>query len=153
MLLRYWSRQEAGCYTNDTSNDEDYWRGIPAFSYIGVSKLSCRPCNLWIKCHNELSPSKFYTRGCHGKWYWPWGLPKSSSVQLVKDLIEMMNFEYTEHCRTKDIFTGTTDSTDADTEDRDITPPSSKEQLSSRFLGSQGRCRYQPGEKRSAYLE
>ena len=28
-----------------------------------------------MEAFNELSGRKFYTRGSHGKWYWPWGIP------------------------------------------------------------------------------
>ncbi|RPA93210.1 hypothetical protein L873DRAFT_1816292 [Choiromyces venosus 120613-1] len=51
------------------------WDHIPPFSYIGVSKLSCSACRIWIEALNEQSGRKFYTRGSHGKWYWPWGIP------------------------------------------------------------------------------
>lgn len=48
----------------------------PAFSYIGVSKLSCKPCHLWLSAYNaRLNVPKFYTRGSHGKWYFPWSPP------------------------------------------------------------------------------
>lgn len=48
---------------------------IPAFSYIGMSKLSCRACSLWIDWFNNRGGRQYHTRGCHGKWYWPWGAP------------------------------------------------------------------------------
>lgn len=50
---------------------------VPPFSYIGVSKLSCKPCSLWIAAFNERGNRypKFYTRGTHGKWYYPWTAP------------------------------------------------------------------------------
>ncbi|KAG0632749.1 hypothetical protein HOY80DRAFT_897586, partial [Tuber brumale] len=47
------------------------------FSYIGVSKLSCSACRIWIEAFNELSRRRVYTRGLHGKWYWPWGIPRA----------------------------------------------------------------------------
>ena len=53
----------------------DSWDNVPAFSYIGVSKLSCSACRVWIEAFNELGGPKFYTRGSHGKWYFPWGMP------------------------------------------------------------------------------
>ncbi|RPA93212.1 hypothetical protein L873DRAFT_1793772 [Choiromyces venosus 120613-1] len=53
------------------------WDHIPPFSYIGVSKLSCSACRIWIEALNERSGQKFYTRGSHGKWYWPWGIPRA----------------------------------------------------------------------------
>ncbi|KAG0633394.1 hypothetical protein HOY80DRAFT_872124, partial [Tuber brumale] len=51
------------------------WDHVPPFNYIGVSKLSCSACRIWIEAFNERSVRKFYTRGSHGKWYWPWGIP------------------------------------------------------------------------------
>lgn len=47
----------------------------PAFSYIGVSKLSCRACMLWITAFNRRGGRQYFTRGTHGKWYWPWAAP------------------------------------------------------------------------------
>jgi hypothetical protein len=50
--------------------------GVPPFSYIGVSKPSCSACRVWIAAFNKLGGQQFYTRGSHGKWHWPWGMPK-----------------------------------------------------------------------------
>lgn len=48
----------------------------PAFAYLGVSKLSCKPCHLWLSAYNERpGVPKFYTRGSHGSWYFPWSPP------------------------------------------------------------------------------
>lgn len=48
----------------------------PPFSYIGVSKLSCKPCHLWLSAYNTRPGApRFYTRGSHGKWYFPWSPP------------------------------------------------------------------------------
>ena len=60
-----------------TVKHNDAWDNVPAFNYIGVSKLSCSACRIWLESFNEVSPGqrKFYTRGSHGKWYWPWGMP------------------------------------------------------------------------------
>jgi len=54
---------------------KNQWDNVPPFSYIGVSKLSCPACRIWIKAFNKLGGRQFYTRGAHGKWYWPWGMP------------------------------------------------------------------------------
>jgi len=51
------------------------WDNVPPFTYIGVSKLSCGACRIWMEAFNERSGRKFYTRGSHGKWDWPWGVP------------------------------------------------------------------------------
>ena len=48
---------------------------VPPFSYIGVSKLSCGACRIWMEAYNELGGQQFYTKGSHGAWYWPWGMP------------------------------------------------------------------------------
>ena len=45
------------------------------YSYIGVSKLSCRGCNVFLSALNKVFGSKFYTKGCHHKWYYPWRFP------------------------------------------------------------------------------
>lgn len=47
----------------------------PPFSYIGVSKLSCMPCHLWLKALSERTGRNYYTRGAHGKWYRGWRAP------------------------------------------------------------------------------
>jgi len=46
--------------------------------YLGVSKLSCNACARFIEASNKHSKRKFYTRGCHGKWYFPWAPPQSN---------------------------------------------------------------------------
>jgi len=54
----------------------DQWDLVPPFNYIGVSKFSCGACCIWMEASNERG-WKFYTRGSHGKWYWPWAVPGS----------------------------------------------------------------------------
>ena len=44
---------------------------------ILTSKLSCNACPRFIEASNKCSNWKFHTRGCHGKWYFPWGFPPS----------------------------------------------------------------------------
>jgi hypothetical protein len=46
------------------------------YSYIGVSKLSCRACGLFLKAVNRVFRSNFMTKGCHLKWYYPWRFPE-----------------------------------------------------------------------------
>lgn len=48
---------------------------LPAFSYIGVSRLSCKPCYYWIKAFNKTMKTRFRTKGCHDKWYGGWARP------------------------------------------------------------------------------
>lgn len=42
---------------------------FPAFSYIGVSKLSCKACHYWIEDFNETRSKRVRTRASHNKWY------------------------------------------------------------------------------------
>jgi hypothetical protein len=47
-----------------------------AVSYIGVSKLSCKPCHLWISAYNKhAGAGHYYTKGTHDKWYAGWKRP------------------------------------------------------------------------------
>ena len=55
----------------------DQWDHVSPFNYIGVSKLSCSACRIWIETFNEWSGRKFSTGGSHGKWSWPWGIPRA----------------------------------------------------------------------------
>lgn len=48
---------------------------VPAFSYVGVSRLACKPCYYWIKAFNETTSTKFSLRGSHDKWYPNWARP------------------------------------------------------------------------------
>ena len=48
---------------------------VPAFSYVGVSRLACKPCYYWIKAFNETMSTKFSIRGSHDKWYPKWARP------------------------------------------------------------------------------
>ncbi|KAG0635193.1 hypothetical protein HOY80DRAFT_467143 [Tuber brumale] len=64
------------------------WDNVSAFSYIGVSKLSCSACRIWIEAFNEQRGPEFYTRGSHGKWYWPWGMPREESLEEAGEPLE-----------------------------------------------------------------
>ena len=59
-----------------TAKHSDTWDNIPAFSYIGTSKLTCSACSIWLEAFNEVGQRTFYTQGSDGKWYWPWGMPQ-----------------------------------------------------------------------------
>ena len=63
------------------------WDNIPAFNYLGVSKLSCSACRIWLESFNQKSRSKFYTKGSHGKYYWPWGMPKLEVPERLREAI------------------------------------------------------------------
>jgi hypothetical protein len=60
-------------FNNPTVASEE----IAPMNFLGVSKLSCNACAKFIQASNKYSIQKFYTRGCHGKWYFPWALPPS----------------------------------------------------------------------------
>ncbi len=45
------------------------------FSYVGISKLSCKPCHNWLKAYNYVTGNKFRTRGSHDKFYRGWAMP------------------------------------------------------------------------------
>ena len=45
------------------------WGDVPAFSYVGILKLSCGACRIWLEAFNRSGRQRFYTRDCHGKWY------------------------------------------------------------------------------------
>ncbi|KAG0634826.1 hypothetical protein HOY80DRAFT_1140381 [Tuber brumale] len=64
------------------------WDNVPVFSYIGVSKLSCSACRIWIETFNEQRGPEFHTRGSHGKWYWPWGVPREESLEEAEESLE-----------------------------------------------------------------
>ena len=50
--------------------------GIPkAYTYIGVSKLSCRGCCAFFDAFNIANQTHFVTKGSHSKSYWPWQFP------------------------------------------------------------------------------
>ena len=91
-LKRTWEEMES-------PSELDGWETVPIFSYLGVSKLSCSACKLWIEAYNQQERVKYYTRGSHGKWYWPWGLPQLDQAQLSKCMVEKIGTIYREHCR------------------------------------------------------
>ncbi|RPA89588.1 hypothetical protein L873DRAFT_1822582 [Choiromyces venosus 120613-1] len=111
-----------------TTRHGDSWDNVPAFIYIGVSKLSCSACRVWIEAFNEVGQLKFYTRGSHGKWYWPWGMPtaeeslgevmageSSGEVAPQKSLGETMagkiSLEYTKCLEERELYRSDSDST------------------------------------------
>lgn len=44
-------------------------------NYIGVSKLCCRGCFHLIQSANFANGTRFATKGCHHRWYYPWKIP------------------------------------------------------------------------------
>ncbi|KAK2756133.1 hypothetical protein FQN54_005541 [Arachnomyces sp. PD_36] len=60
-----------------------------AYSYLGVSKLSCRGCHAFIQAYNRAHPeSRYITRGSHGKSYWPWKFPDPSNFSKSDETAE-----------------------------------------------------------------
>jgi hypothetical protein len=63
------------------------------YSYIGVSKLSCRGCDIFLAAVNKVFNKNFFTKGCHQKWYYPWRVP-----QLTRRGTEVAEEMYGELC-------------------------------------------------------
>jgi len=62
----------------------------PPMDYLGASKLSCNACARFIDASNKHSKRKFYTRGCHGKWCFPWAPPQSDQ-QVLRTFSDTMS--------------------------------------------------------------
>jgi len=58
-----------------------------AYTYPGVSKLSCYGCASFIGGFNKVHKTRFMTRGSHGKSYYPWQFP-SGNFSKRDELIE-----------------------------------------------------------------
>ncbi|KAG0640488.1 hypothetical protein HOY80DRAFT_1041764 [Tuber brumale] len=81
----------------------DDWDNIHAFGYIGVSKLSCSACRIWIETSNEQGGPEFYTRCSHEKWYWPWGIPRVEvEDSLGENMVQKVFMEYLKQKRLPD---------------------------------------------------
>ena len=67
----------------------------PTFNYIGVSKLSCKACHLWITAHRKCTKGlKRYTGGSHDKWY-PWYMPQCPE-EINRYFVGLVATEYCE---------------------------------------------------------
>lgn len=89
---------------------------VPPFSYIGVSKLSCESCSLWLTAFNERSNRypKFYTRGTHGKWYYPWTAPHIA--RWDPGMSRLMESKFVAYLATEGVARSASDSTVASEE-------------------------------------
>lgn len=89
---------------------------IPPFSYIGVSKLSCKPCSIWLAAFNARGNGhpKFYTRGTHGKWYYPWTAPVIP--RWDPDMRQVLGAQFVAYLRTEGVARSASDSTVASEE-------------------------------------
>lgn len=94
----------------------------PAFSYIGVSKLSCRACMLWIAAFNRRAGRQYFTRGTHGKWYWPWAAPAGLADYEAAVMAKAVRAECIRFIKASGHFRAGSDSTDASV---DRSPPRS----------------------------
>lgn len=85
----------------------------PPFNYIGVSKLSCRPCHEWLTAFNRRGGRQYHTRGCHGKWYWPWTMPASTPPDMLDWFTDSVVERYITYQRTTGRVRSASDSSDA----------------------------------------
>ncbi|KAF8416745.1 hypothetical protein EV426DRAFT_396420 [Tirmania nivea] len=53
---------------------------VPPLCYIGVSKLSCLCCHLFLREFAKETKKNFKTRGTHSKIYYPWGFPELGAL-------------------------------------------------------------------------
>ncbi|KAF8470064.1 hypothetical protein BDZ91DRAFT_719849 [Kalaharituber pfeilii] len=75
-----------------------------SFTYIGVSKLSCRPCFIFLDALNHLGGATYLTRRTHSKWYPGWGMPDCNGssltfkeeTQLKERIVARMKEEFVE---------------------------------------------------------
>lgn len=86
---------------------------VPSFSYIGLSKLSCRPCHLWLQCFNARQGRQYYTRGTHGKWYHPWTMPLVPGWSATAPVAESLRADFASRLVVWAMSRSKSDSTDA----------------------------------------
>lgn len=85
-------------------------------NYIGVSKLSCAPCGVWIHAFNATrGPGSrirtYHTMGTHSKWYRNWAMPQTPSSFLLSLEMEPILCEKLARGFTKSKLLGSSDST------------------------------------------
>ena len=95
----------------------------PGFTYIGVSKLCCRPCYEFLTAM-RMYGIHFVVRGEHGKCYYPWTIPKElvegpHAVHLIKTARGSLATKFCDLCHT-DFFRVKTKSLRADDTDRTL---------------------------------
>ncbi|RPB19805.1 hypothetical protein L211DRAFT_871058 [Terfezia boudieri ATCC MYA-4762] len=54
-----------------------------AIAYIGVSKLSCGPCNIFLHAIRAARGGNLALRRSHSKWYPGWGMPSDQVLATV----------------------------------------------------------------------
>ncbi|KAL1855113.1 hypothetical protein Plec18167_002099 [Paecilomyces lecythidis] len=57
-----------------------------AYTYIGVSKLSCNGCDSFFRAFNTVHNTTWLTKGGHGKSYYPWMFP--AAVPKREDVLK-----------------------------------------------------------------
>ena len=62
-------------FFHDTKAMQGKWAKSRPYNYLGCSKLSCQGYYLYIQSYNKVYERNYTTRGTHGKFYHPWGLP------------------------------------------------------------------------------
>ncbi|KAF8416862.1 hypothetical protein EV426DRAFT_569556 [Tirmania nivea] len=72
---------------------------VPPFNYIGVSKLSCLCCHLFLREYAKEAKKTFRTRGTHSKIYYPWMFPELGTPDgaLERRIQEQMASEIAIH--------------------------------------------------------
>jgi len=65
---------------------------IPPINFLGVSKLPCNACTMFIEASNRNRKRKFYIGGCRGKWSFPWALPPSGQPITSAFLVSMSSY-------------------------------------------------------------
>lgn len=94
---------------------------IPVFPYLGVSKLSCDGCNLFLNASATVTSTGIYTCGTHGKFYASWPFPSFKDgethekvrsemirIELARALLSYINEEHFR--KLSDSSTGSADS-------------------------------------------
>ncbi|RPA94440.1 hypothetical protein L873DRAFT_1792888 [Choiromyces venosus 120613-1] len=73
----------------------------PAVSYIGMSKRSCRGCQIWVESFNELDEREYSVLGASRdwKWVWPWAMPSRQDEDLRITVACKISDEYVAHQR------------------------------------------------------
>ena len=84
----------------ESKEEGNYWSSIPPFNYIGISKPSCIPCQLWIQAFNSLRHQRFRsTTRSNQSWNWPWEIPRFESQQLGQYMVGEISGLYLEYQR------------------------------------------------------
>jgi len=60
----------------------EHCKGPQKNKYLGCSELSCMACYCFLQGIRETTGINFMTKGCHQKWYFPWGFPQQQSHRL-----------------------------------------------------------------------